>query len=75
MRGISNDLIQKEGPDTVARPTLPNRSWEPAASSSAQKLFCQDQCVLANTTVRIIADEVICGSGATGEWFGSTAWA
>jgi 4-aminobutyrate--pyruvate transaminase len=66
------DLILKEGPDTVAafigEPVMgaggvlmpPAGYWEKV------------NAILAKYDIRFIADEVICGFGRTGNWFGST---
>jgi len=67
------DLIQREGPETVAafiaEPVMgaggvvvPPASYFPKVSE-----------VLERHGVRVISDEVICGFGRTGEWFGATA--
>lgn len=65
-------LILKEGPDTVAafigEPLMgaggvlmpPAGYWEKV------------NAILAKYDIRFIADEVICGFGRTGNWFGST---
>lgn len=65
-------LILREGPDTVAafigEPVMgaggvlmpPKGYWEKV------------NAILARYDIRFIADEVICGFGRTGNWFGST---
>jgi len=66
------DMILREGPDTVAafiaEPVMgaggvlmpPKGYWE------------KINAILAKYDVRFIADEVICGFGRTGNWFGTT---
>jgi 4-aminobutyrate--pyruvate transaminase len=65
------EMIQREGPDTVAAfiaepimgaggVIIPPRSYFPKINE-----------VLSKYDVRYISDEVICGFGRTGEWFGS----
>lgn len=66
------DMILREGPDTIAafiaEPVMgaggvlmpPKGYWE------------KINAILAKYDVRFIADEVICGFGRTGNWFGTT---
>ena len=66
------DMILKEGPDTIAafigEPVMgaggvlvpPKGYWE------------KINAILAKYDIRFIADEVICGFGRTGNWFGTT---
>ncbi len=66
------DMILKEGPDTIAafigEPVMgaggvlmpPPGYWEKV------------NAILAKYDIRFIADEVICGFGRTGNWFGTT---
>ncbi|MGE0007734.1 MAG: aminotransferase [Parvibaculaceae bacterium] len=67
-----DDLIQKEGPETVAAFIA-----EPIMGAGGVILppagyFARIEEVLAKYDVRYIADEVICGFGRTGNWFGTT---
>ncbi|MFO1131370.1 MAG: aminotransferase [Hyphomicrobiales bacterium] len=66
------DMIQREGPDTIAafigEPVMgaggvlmpPKGYWEKV------------NAILKKHDIRFIADEVICGFGRTGNWFGTT---
>ncbi len=66
------ELIEREGPDTIAafigEPLMgaggvlmpPKGYWEKV------------NAILAKHDIRFIADEVICGFGRTGNWFGTT---
>ena len=68
------DMILREGPDTIAafigEPLMgaggvllpPKGYWEKV------------NAILAKYDIRFIADEVICGFGRTGNWFGSTTF-
>jgi len=68
------DMIQREGPDTIAafigEPLMgaggvllpPDGYWEKV------------NAILEKYDIRFIADEVICGFGRTGNWFGSTTY-
>jgi 4-aminobutyrate---pyruvate transaminase len=66
-----DDLIQMEGPDTVAafiaEPVMGAGGVIVAPSSYFPKI----NAVLAKYDVRFISDEVICGFGRTGNWFGA----
>ncbi len=66
-----DDLIQKEGPDTVsafiAEPVMAAGGVVVPPSSYFPKI----NAVLAKYDVRFISDEVICGFGRTGNWFGA----
>jgi len=68
------DMILREGPDTIAafigEPLMgaggvllpPKGYWEKV------------NAILAKYDIRFIADEVICGFGRTGNWFGTTTF-
>ena len=68
------DMILREGPDTIAafigEPLMgaggvllpPDGYWEKV------------NAILEKYDIRFIADEVICGFGRTGNWFGSTTY-
>jgi len=69
-----DETIQREGPETVAAFIA-----EPAIGSGGVHLpprtyFDKVQAVLRRHDVRMIADEVICGFGRTGEMFGSQTY-
>jgi 4-aminobutyrate--pyruvate transaminase len=69
-----NNTIQQEGPDTVAAFFA-----EPAIAAGGVHIpprtyFDKIQPVLERYDVRLIADEVVCGFGRTGEWFGSQTY-
>ena len=68
-----DDLIQKEGPDTVAAFIAEPIMGAGGVVIPPASYFPKINAVLAKYDVRIIADEVICGFGRTGEWFGTTA--
>ncbi|MBX9591612.1 MAG: aminotransferase class III-fold pyridoxal phosphate-dependent enzyme [Hyphomonadaceae bacterium] len=65
------DLIEREGPDTIAAFIA-----EPVMGAGGVLLppatyFEKVQAVLARHDIAFIADEVICGFGRTGHWWGS----
>jgi 4-aminobutyrate---pyruvate transaminase len=64
-------LIQREGPDTVAafiaEPLMGAGGVLPPPAGYFEKI----NAVLAKYDVRFISDEVICGFGRTGNWFGA----
>jgi 4-aminobutyrate--pyruvate transaminase len=68
-----DELIQKEGPDTVAAFIAEPIMGAGGVIIPPKSYFAKINAVLAKYDVRIIADEVICGFGRTGEWFGTTA--
>lgn len=65
------EMIQREGPDTVAafiaEPVLGTGGLIPPPEG----YWVEIQAVLARYDVLLIADEVVCGFGRTGEKFGS----
>ncbi|WP_119390346.1 aminotransferase [Taklimakanibacter lacteus] len=67
-----DDLIQKEGPDTVAAFIAEPIMGAGGVIIPPASYFPKINAVLAKYDVRIIADEVICGFGRTGNWFGTT---
>jgi 4-aminobutyrate--pyruvate transaminase len=67
-----DDLIQKEGPDTVAAFIAEPIMGAGGVIIPPAGYFAKINAVLAKYDVRIIADEVICGFGRTGQWFGTT---
>lgn len=67
-----DELIQKEGPDTVAAFIAEPIMGAGGVIIPPKTYFEKINAVLAKYDVRIIADEVICGFGRTGNWFGTT---
>ncbi len=67
-----DELIQREGPDTVAAFIAEPIMGAGGVIIPPQSYFPKINAVLAKYDVRIIADEVICGFGRTGNWFGTT---
>ena len=66
------DMILERRSRHESPPSSPSRSWAPAASSCRPRAISpEDQGVLAKYDIRFIADEVICGFGRTGNWFGT----
>jgi len=65
------DLIKKEGPDTVAAFIAEPVMGAGGVVIPPKSYFPKINKVLAAHDVRIISDEVICGFGRTGEWFGA----
>lgn len=64
-------LIQKEGPDTIAAFIAEPIMGAGGVVIPPKTYFEKIQAVLSKYDIRMIADEVICGFGRTGEWFGS----
>ena len=67
-----DDLIQREGPDTVAAFIAEPIMGAGGVIIPPASYFPKINAVLARYGVRYIADEVICGFGRTGNWFGTT---
>jgi 4-aminobutyrate--pyruvate transaminase len=67
-----DDLMQKEGPETVAAFIAEPIMGAGGVIIPPASYFPKINAVLAKYDVRYIADEVICGFGRTGEWFGTT---
>ncbi len=66
------DMIQREGPDTIAA-----FIGEPVMGAGGVLMPPKDywekvNAILKKHDIRFIADEVICGFGRTGNWFGTT---
>ena len=66
-------LILREGPDTVAAFVAEPVMGAGGAIAPPAGYFTKIQAVLDRYDVRFIADEVICGFGRLGTWFGSEA--
>jgi 4-aminobutyrate---pyruvate transaminase len=66
-----DELIQSEGPDTVAAFIAEPVMGAGGVVVPPDGYFAKVNAVLAKYDVRFIADEVICGFGRTGNWFGT----
>ncbi len=66
-------MILREGPETVAAFIAEPVMGAGGAIVPPQGYFPAIQAVLARYDVRLIADEVICGFGRLGTWFGTQA--
>jgi 4-aminobutyrate--pyruvate transaminase len=66
-----DDLIQREGPDTIAAFIAEPVMGAGGVIVPPKGYFAKIQAVLDKYDVRVIADEVICGFGRTGNPFGS----
>lgn len=66
-----DETIQREGPDTVAAFVAEPAMGAGGVYPPPRTYFEKVQEVLRRYDVRMIADEVICGFGRTGEMFGS----
>jgi len=66
-------LIQREGPETVAAFVAEPILGAGGAIVPPAGYYAKIQAVLERHDVRFIADEVICGFGRLGTWFGSEA--
>ena len=68
------DLILAEGPETVAAFIAEPLQAAGGVIVPPPSYFPAIQAVLRKYDVLLIADEVVCGFGRTGEWFGSTSF-
>jgi 4-aminobutyrate---pyruvate transaminase len=66
-----DELIQREGPETVAAFIAEPVMGAGGVIVPPASYFPKIGQVLAKYDVRIISDEVICGFGRTGHWFGA----
>ena len=66
-----DDMIQREGPETVAAFIAEPIMGAGGVVIPPEGYFAKINAVLAQYDVRFIADEVICGFGRTGNWFGT----
>ncbi len=66
-----DDMIQHEGPETVAAFIAEPVMGAGGVVVPPSSYFPKINAVLAKYDVRFIADEVICGFGRTGNWFGT----
>ncbi|VAV89698.1 Aminotransferase, class III [hydrothermal vent metagenome] len=65
------ELILREGPDTVAGFIAEPVMGAGGVIVPPKDYFPKMQVVLDKYDIRFISDEVICGFGRTGEWFGT----
>ncbi|MFN0190792.1 MAG: aminotransferase [Aestuariivirga sp.] len=68
------DLILREGPDTVGAFIAEPVMGAGGVIVPPQGYFEKVNAILAKYDIRFIADEVICGFGRTGKWFGSETY-
>lgn len=66
-----DELIQREGPETVAAFIAEPVMGAGGVIMPPATYFAKVATVLEKYDVRFIADEVICGFGRTGNWFGT----
>ncbi|PIU07727.1 aminotransferase class III-fold pyridoxal phosphate-dependent enzyme, partial [Methylobacterium sp. CG09_land_8_20_14_0_10_71_15] len=66
-------LIQREDPETIAAFVTEPVLGAGGAVVPPEGYFEAIQAVTERYGIRLVADEVICGFGRTGEWFGSQA--
>jgi len=66
------DLILREGPDTIAAFIAEPVMGAGGVLMPPKGYFDKVNAILAKYDIRFIADEVICGFGRTGNWFGTT---
>jgi 4-aminobutyrate--pyruvate transaminase len=71
LAGKLDALIEREDPETVAAFIAEPVQGAGGVIVPPRTYFEKIQAVLAKHDVRLIADEVICGFGRTGNWFGS----
>lgn len=64
------ELIQREGPDTIAAFIAEPVLGAGGAVTPPETYFPKVQALLAKHDIAFIDDEVICGFGRTGNWFG-----
>jgi 4-aminobutyrate--pyruvate transaminase len=69
-----DDMIQAEGPDTVAAFIAEPLMGAGGVVVPPATYWAKIQAVLAKYDILLIADEVICGFGRTGNMFGSTTY-
>jgi len=65
------ELIEREDPDTIAAFIAEPVMGAGGVIVPPRTYFEKVQAVLSRHDILMIADEVICGFGRTGEWFGS----
>jgi 4-aminobutyrate--pyruvate transaminase len=67
-------LIQAEGPDTIAAMFAEPVMGAGGVIVPPATYFAKIQAVLARHDILLVADEVICGFGRTGHWWGCQAF-
>jgi 4-aminobutyrate---pyruvate transaminase len=65
------DMIEREGPETIAAFIAEPLMGAGGVLIPPATYFAKVQAVLARHDIAFIADEVICGFGRTGNWWGS----
>ena len=65
------EMILREGPDTVAAFIAEPVMGAGGVILPPKGYFARIEALLARYDIRFIADEVICGFGRTGDWFGT----
>ncbi len=68
------DLILREGPDTVAAFIAEPIMGAGGVITPPRTYFDKIAAVLTTYDVRFIVDEVVCGFGRTGNWFGTQTY-
>jgi 4-aminobutyrate--pyruvate transaminase len=68
------DMIEQEGPDTIAAFIAEPVMGRGGVLIPPKTYFEKVQAVLSRHGIAFIADEVICGFGATGNWWGSETY-
>ncbi|MFV2092687.1 MAG: aminotransferase, partial [Hyphomicrobiales bacterium] len=67
-------MILREGPETVAAFIAEPVMGAGGVILPPDTYFAKIQAVLTKYDIQLIADEVICGFGRTGQWFGSQTY-
>jgi 4-aminobutyrate--pyruvate transaminase len=70
LAGELDAMILREGPDTIAAMFVEAVMGAGGAMVPPQGYFPAIASVLAKYDIKLVDDEVICGFGRTGEWFG-----
>ncbi len=68
------DMILREGPDTIAAFIAEPLMGAGGVLLPPEGYWPKVNAILAKYDIRFIADEVICGFGRTGNWFGTTTF-
>jgi 4-aminobutyrate---pyruvate transaminase len=71
LAGNLEELIEREGPQTIAAFIAEPVMGAGGVLIPPRTYFAKIQAVLARHDIAFIADEVICGFGRTGHWWGS----
>jgi adenosylmethionine-8-amino-7-oxononanoate aminotransferase len=67
-------IIQNEGPETVAAVVMEPVQNSAGSITPPEGYFERIRAICDEHGVLLVADEVICGFGRVGEWFGSTRY-